>query len=133
MTADVVEDVRLLQIIELVAATDEAGRRKSPRREEREKYIVRHEPPHRDNVPSGRAIQDVAEQAEIGNAVGRHTQALQTVEILTASPAFQKLLLALEQETPNGVLVLAISVPVLLDRMVRQPAAHRALQQVLPC
>ena len=59
-------------------------------------------------------------------------EALQTIEIFAAGAALQELLLALEQEPPDGVLILAIAGPVLLDRMIPQPAAHRVLRKVLP-
>src|SRR5205807_6094428 len=45
-------------------------------------------------------------------------------------------LLAFEQEPPDGVLVLGVGRPVLLDRVIRPSLAHRALRNVLfstPC
>src|SRR5262249_28060281 len=132
MTADIMENIGLLQVVELVAATNKAGRRKTPGREEGEEHIVRNESRHCDDAPTGRAIEDVAEPAKIGDAMGRDAQAPQTLEILAASPVLQKVLLALEQEAPNGVFVIAIGVPVLLDRVGRQPAAHRAAPEGAP-
>src|SRR5205085_7210214 len=86
----------------------------------------------RGDAPAGGAVENVAEPAEIRDAVGRNPKALQTIEIFAAGAALQELLLALEQEPPDGVLILAIAGPVLLDRMIPQPAAHRVLRKVLP-
>ena|SRR5437762_705631 len=132
MAADVVKDVGFLQVIELITAADEAGRRKTAGREKREKHIVGHQAGHRGDAPAGGAVENVAEPAEIRDAVGRNPKALQTIEIFAAGAALQELLLALEQEPPDGVLILAIAGPVLLDRMIPQPAAHRVLRKVLP-
>ncbi len=140
MAADVVKDVRLLQVIELVAPPDEAGRREAARRQVGEEHIVGHEARHCDNSPAGGAIEDVAEPPEIRDAAvglqptglsrGRDAEALQPVEIFAAGAACQQPLLAFEQEPPDGVLVLGIGRPVLLDRVIRPSLAHRALRNV---
>ena len=73
MAGDVMKDVRLLKIVKLVAPPDEARRGKAPRGKKGEKHVVRHEAWHRNNAPAGRAIEDVAEPAEIRNSVRGNT------------------------------------------------------------
>ena len=116
MAADVVEDVRLLQVIELVAPPDEAGRRKAAAREMGEEHIVGNQAGHRDDPPAGRAVEDVAQSAEIRDPVRRNPEPAEPVEILAAGAADQQPLLALEQQPPDRVLFLAVILPILLDR-----------------
>ena len=118
MAADVVEDVGLLQVIELVAAPNEAGRRKAAAREMGEEHIVRHEPGHRDDPPPGRGVENIAQAAEIGNPVGGDAEPAEPVEILAAGASDEQPLLPLEQQPPDRVLLLAVLVPVLLDRKI---------------
>src|SRR5437762_14312617 len=73
MPGDVMKDVRLLEIIELVAPPDETRRGKAPRGKKHEKHVVRHEPWDRDNAPAGGTIENVAEPAEIRNSVRGNT------------------------------------------------------------
>ena len=97
-----------------------------------EENVVRHEPGHRDDAPAGRAVENVAEPAEIGNAVGGNPEPAGARREIRGRRAVEQPLLALEQQPPDRVLFLGIGLPVLLDRIVRQPVAHRALQKVLP-
>jgi hypothetical protein len=64
--------------------------------------------------------------------MGGDAKPVQAIEVFAAGAPLQKFLLALEQKTPDGVLVLSIGRPVLLDRVIPQPAAHRVLRKVLP-
>src|SRR6202035_5186492 len=98
----------------------------------RKKHIFGPQPRYRRDAPAGGAVENVAEPAEIRDPMGRDAKALQAVEIFPAGPPVQQLLLALEQQPPDGVLVFGIGRPVLLDRMIPQAAAHRALRKVLP-
>src|ERR1051326_6398243 len=124
---DVVKHVRLLKIVELVPPSDETSRGKTPGREKGEKHVVRHEPWSGNNAPAGRASENVAEPAKIRNAVRGDTELLEAIEVFAAGAPLEQFLLTLEQQAPDRVLVLGIGLPVLLDCMVRQPAAHRVL------
>ncbi len=135
MAVDVVEDVRLLQVVELVAMPDETGRGEAPAGEKRKKHVVGNQPRHRDDAPPGHPVEDVAEAAEIGNPACGNPKALQPIEIFPTGAARQQALLALEQQAPDRVLVLAVIPPVLLDEVILDPA-HRALRAVAltpPC
>src|SRR6516225_1449408 len=84
MAADVVEDVRLLEIIKLVAAPDEAGRREPAAREMSEEYVIRDEARYRDDPPPGGPLENIAKAMKIGNAVGRDAKPAQPFKILAA-------------------------------------------------
>src|SRR6266480_3353027 len=90
MAGDVMKDVRLLKIVKLVAPPDEARRRKAPRGKKGEKHVVRHEAWYRNNAPARRAIEDVAEPAEIRNSVRGNTQLLETIEVFAAGAPFEQ-------------------------------------------
>jgi hypothetical protein len=66
---DVVEDVRLLEVVELVRLADEVAGREAPVREVLEEHFVGHQPRHGDDLPSGALHQDVGEAAEVRDPV----------------------------------------------------------------
>src|SRR5437867_3337074 len=74
MAADVVEHVRFLDVVELVAAADEAGRREAPAGEMSEENVVRDEARDRHDSPAGGAVENIAEPSEIWNPVRRHPE-----------------------------------------------------------
>src|SRR5207302_5842264 len=78
-------------------------------------------------APPGRPVENVAERVKIRNAASRYAETLQPVEIFIAGAVDQQPLLALEQQSPDRVLVLAVIRPVLRDRVVPN-VAHRALR-----
>src|SRR5436305_12880061 len=125
MAVDIVEDIRLLQIVELIAAADETSRWEAAARQEVEEYRIRHEPRHRDDAPPGRAVEDAAQFAEIGDALGGDFEAVQPVEVRGAGAADQQSLLPLEQQPPDRVLLSAVIGPVLLDDKLGGRIAHR--------
>ena len=128
VAANVVKDVRLLQVIELVAAADEACRRELPTGEKIEKHVVGHQPRHCGDAPAGRPVENVAEPSEIGDAAGGDAEPGQAVQVLAAGAVDQQPLLALEQQAPDRMLFLAVSRPILLDHVVPD-IAHRALRR----
>ena len=79
MAADVVENVRLLKVIELVAVANEAGGRKTPPGEESEKDVVRNQPGNRDNSPSGGGVEHLVQPTEIRDAIRRNSEFTQPV------------------------------------------------------
>ena len=68
MAEDVVEHVRLLQIIELVRPADEVAGDEPAIGEMFVKHGVRHQAGHRHHLPAGRLHQPFAELFEIGDA-----------------------------------------------------------------
>ena len=132
MTAYVVKNVRLLKVIQLVAMADKTGRWEPPLRKMRKEHRVRDETRNRHDTPPGRAAEYVVKPAEIGNTARGDTQRTQPVEIFVAGAADQQLLLALEQQPPDCVLLLAVTLPILLHRKVggriRPVSAHQPLR-----
>src|SRR5690242_13440964 len=118
MAADIVKDIRFLQIVELVSSPNEAGRREAAPREMREENIVGDKPRHRNDPPSGGSVENVIEVPKIRDAICRDTEPGKPLEVLPASTSDQKALLAFEQKSPDSVLLLAIHLPVLLDRTI---------------
>ena len=118
VAADIVEDVGLLEVIELVAATDEAGRRKAAAREIGEENIVRHEAGHCHDPPPGRGVENFAQSPEIRDPVGGDPERAEPVEKLSAGATGEQPLLAFEQQPPDRVLLLAVLLPILLDRKI---------------
>ncbi len=113
MAEEVVEDVRLLQIVELVLAADEAGRGKATVGEMREEHRIGDEARHGDDMPARRALQPLVEAAEIGNRVGFDAERVQTIEKRLAGAARQNRFLAMEQRAPDRVLLGSVGFPVL--------------------
>src|SRR5438270_10000676 len=82
MAADVMENVRFLDVVELIAAADEAGRREAAAGEVREEDVIGDETGHGYEPPPGGAVEDIAQAPEIGNPIRRHTEPCEPVEIL---------------------------------------------------
>src|SRR6266446_2347343 len=128
MAADVVEHVRFLDVVELVAAADEAGRREAAASGMSEENVVRDEPGHRHDLPAGGAVENIAEPSKIRNPVRRHPEPAEPVEIFAAGAPDQQPLLPLKQQSPDRVFLFAIGLPVLLDCKIRPDGCHRPLQ-----
>src|SRR5438034_8012679 len=128
MAADVVEHVRFLDVVELVAAADEAGRREAPAGEMSEENVVRDEARDRHDSPAGGAVENIAEPSEIWNPVRRHPEPAEPVEIFAAGAPDQQPLLPFKQQSPDGVFLFAIGLPVLLDGKIRPDCGHRPLR-----
>src|SRR5947208_1485334 len=118
MAADIVEDVGLLEVIELIAPPDEAGRRKAAAGEIGKENLVRNQAGHRDDPPAGRGVEHFAQSSEIGDPVRGDPERAEPAEKLTTGAADQQPLLAFEQQPPDRVLFLAVILPILLDRKI---------------
>ena len=119
MAEDIVENIRLLEIIKLVAPADEIAGDEAPVGEMVEEDIIRHQTGHRDDLPAGGIPQDPVELLEIGNARPRQLQYVDAVEKRLRCPSRQHLLLAREQDIPGFMVFRTIGLPVLVDRPVR--------------
>jgi beta-aspartyl-peptidase (threonine type) len=80
VTTDIMEDVGLLEIIELIAPPNKAGRREPAARQVGEKDVIRNKPGNRHDPPAGRRVENLAQPAEIGDAIRRNTELVQPVE-----------------------------------------------------
>ncbi|MEI9992572.1 MAG: hypothetical protein WDM86_21390 [Rhizomicrobium sp.] len=80
MAEHVVEDVRLLDIVELVGAPDELAGGKAAVGEVVEEDLVGHQRRHGDDAPAGQLLKPVRQPLEIGNGVGHQVEPLQPVE-----------------------------------------------------
>ena len=75
----VVEDVRLLEVVELVRLADEVAGREAPVREVLEEHVVGHQARHGDDLPAGALHQDVGEAAEVRDLVRADRQVAHAV------------------------------------------------------
>ena len=78
------KNVRFLQVIKLVAAPDEAGRRKAAASKIGKENIVGNQAGHGHNPPPGRGIEHLAQSAEIGDPVRGDPESAEPVEKLVA-------------------------------------------------
>src|SRR5258706_15967911 len=104
---------------------EKKGRGNPPLREQREEHVVGHKTRHRRDPPAGRAIENVAEDAKIGNAMCGDAQPAEPVEIIATGTTDEQPLLAFEQEAPDRVLLVAVSRPILFDHISGTGISHR--------
>jgi hypothetical protein len=114
MAVDVVEDIRLLEIIHLLGLADPPGHGKAPRREMGEEDFVGDEAGHRHDLPARRLGQGLAQALEAGDALLGDAEARQPVEKLVTGTALKRLRLALEETAPDRMVGRRIA----LDRLV---------------
>ena len=76
MAEHVVEDVRLLEIVEFVLGPDKSAGRKPPIGEVLEEHVVRDEAGNRHHAPARDRRKPVAQLREVGNARLRQLEAL---------------------------------------------------------
>src|SRR4051794_18200978 len=105
MAEHVVENVRLLQIIELRAFADEVARRELAPAEMLEEYVLGHQAGHRDHGPAGARAEPGVEVAEFGDAWAVDAKHVQPLLEGPDVAAGQRLLLALEEDIPDLMLL----------------------------
>ena len=115
MPEHVVETVRRLEIIELVARADEISDRKHAFAEHREEDVVGHQPGHRHRPPAGPRLEDRVQFGEVGNSRMRQLQKVDSVHECRDDARAEQLDLAREQQIPDGVILLGKRLPVLRD------------------
>jgi hypothetical protein len=89
MTEDVVEDVRLLEVIHFLLGPNERACGEAPIGQMIEKDLVRHESGHRHHAPAGEACETVAHPFHVGNAGVGELQHAHHLHELIAGPALQ--------------------------------------------
>ena len=121
MAEDIVKDIGLLEIVELLAAPDERPGGKLPVGQHLEEGPRWDEARHRDHLPTGQAPQSRIHSVEIRHPFGPDAERLEAGEILLAHMPLEGLLLALEQDAPDGVVLGGIAFPALVDDAVLDP------------
>ena len=111
MAEHVVEDVRLLEIVELRALADEVAGREAAVAEMLEEDVVGDEPRHRHHRPAGAAEQPLVQLAELGHARMTQAQDLEALLEGVDRAAGERLLLAREQQVPDRMLLGAERAP----------------------
>jgi hypothetical protein len=119
------EDVRLLQIIELRALADEIAGGEVTVAEMSEEHVFRNEAGHGDHGPAGARAEPRVQIAEFGNAWPVYAQYIQPLFEGADVAAGQRLLLALEQDIPDGMLLLRQCLPILGNGPIRRRAGWR--------
>jgi len=115
MAEDIVEDVRLLQIVELVGLSDELARGEAAVGQVVEEHLVRDQARHRHHAPAGEPGQLDVDPREIRDARAVQVQRLQAFQERVAGPAFEQGRLALIEGHPDLVLGRRIGLPALVD------------------
>ena len=125
MSEDVVEDIRFLDVIELVGSADELPGGEAPVGEMLEEDFVGDKSRHSDDSPAGALLQVVAQAAKIGDVCGVDGEVAHPLDELVAGSAGQKLALLLEQGLPDAVLFRRVAVPALVDGPIRADRTAR--------
>ena len=105
---DLVEDVRLLQVVQLFRGADKGGDREALAGQQLEEGLEGNQRRHLGHAPAGAGAEDPVDLAELGDALMRQAQLFDAVEVLLAGAAFQHLHLPGDQGVPH--LVLAVRV-----------------------
>jgi len=111
----VVEQIRLGDVVELVGAAYPPGDREVPPREVLEKHRLGQQALDADQLPAGGGTQVAVELVEARDGVGRHAERVLGIEKRAARATGQQLALALEQRGPNLVISGAVIGPRLFD------------------
>ncbi|MNE29762.1 hypothetical protein D3C80_1232530 [compost metagenome] len=130
MAEDVVEDVRFLQVVQLIRLPDELTRDEAAVGQVVEEDVLGHQSGHADHGPAGQGLQLGVHHLEVGDAAGVQVQRVQPAHIGVAGPARQDLHLPGIEGVPGLVLDLGIGVPVLGDGPVGGGAFRRGLKDV---
>ncbi len=112
------KDVRLLQVVELVASTDKLSRREPPVGQVIEEHLVRHKPRHGDNGEARARLELLVYDSEVRNAAAVEVQCLMPSQQRLVSPVREYRALTPVQEIPDGMVVRRIAGPVLVDDIV---------------
>ena len=101
----VVEAVRRLEIVELVAGADEIADREHAFRQHREEDVVGDQPGNGDRAPAGPRLEDRIEPFDIRDARVGQLEKVDSVEERRDHAAAEQLHLPGEQQIPHGVVL----------------------------
>jgi hypothetical protein len=124
----VMEDVRLLQIIDLLGRADEAARHKGAVCQMAEEVRIGHQARRGDHLPAGQLLEPLGQFVEVGNARLGHAQDIEALEEGRTDPPRQHLRLSLEECVPHGVFSGCVAPPVLRDGPVGGRTGRRRWQ-----
>src|SRR5207342_601213 len=113
MAENIVEAVRLLQIVEAVGRSDEVADRETELGQHGEKGIVRHQPRNRDAMPAGQPRQPLVEPVEIRNPRFVQPKLWNALQERGDNPRAEIRHLPREQAVPHAMLFRSEMVPVL--------------------
>ncbi|MCY1176610.1 hypothetical protein D9M73_168890 [compost metagenome] len=103
MTEDLVENVRLLQVIKLFAGPNKGRHRKLLAGQQFEKGLEGNQCGNPGNLPAGGFTEDLVDFAELRNAVVGQTEFFDTVQVLLARTPFDHFQLTSDQRVPHRV------------------------------
>ncbi len=115
---DIVEDVRLLKIVEFVFGPDKGRGGEAAVRQMLEESVVGDEPSDRHHAPAGDCSQALAQIGKVGNAEPRKFKPCHGSKSLFASAPRQQRRLTREEAVPAVVLLFCVGWPVLRNRPV---------------
>ena len=115
VSEQVMEHVRLGNVVDLLGATDPPGHRKTPIGQVLEEIEFRQQAFDADQLPAGGLRQQRVDFLEARNLPGGHAEALLVGDELGAGAALEDFTLAREQRRPGGVILFGVAVPRLLD------------------
>ena len=123
----VMEDVRLLQVVQLVWPTDEPAGGESPIGQVLEEDVVGDQPRNCHDAPAGQALQLDIDTGEVGYAAAVQVQGVQTAQEGRGGPILQQPCLAFIEGGPDLMVLGAVVVPALVDG----PIGRRALRRTV--
>ena len=115
MAEQVVEQVRLGDVVDLVRAPDPPGHREAAVGQVVEEIQFRQQAFHPDQGPAGGRTEHFIELVEARDRARIHAHGVLGLQELVAGTADQQLALALVEHAPGGMVVGAVVLPRLLD------------------
>ncbi len=137
MPKGVVEQVRLLEIVELFAPTDPGGHREHPVGQHGEEMLLGNQARHADDAKARARVQHLVQRVEAWNARALAHERVEAADEGRVRPVGQHLALALEERPPDRVILVRVGGPVLIDNIAAVPPAAvrrgvvRAIAQLL--
>ncbi|MNO70328.1 hypothetical protein D3C76_612070 [compost metagenome] len=104
MAEDLVEDVRLLQVVQLFRGADEGGDRELLAGQQFEEGLEGNQRRHPGDAPAGGGLQHLVDFAQLRDAVVGQAELLDAVEVLLTGAALDHFQLAGDQGVPDLVL-----------------------------
>jgi hypothetical protein len=111
---DVVEHVRLFDVVQPVGIADELTGGKAPVRQMLEEDRVRNEPRHRNDLPSRMPGEHVAQAPEVRNRASADRQLAHARDELIAGTAGEQADLTLEEPPPRRMFLRGVALPALV-------------------
>src|SRR5262249_30692844 len=126
MAEHVMENVRLLDIGELLGRPDPVAGRKAPGREVSEEDGVRHEPGDRDDGPPGCPRQHAVHLGEIWDSSVRDAERLEAGIVFGNYAPLEEFGLTVEQGAPSRVILRGVAVGLLGNQEIGRNYASAA-------